>query len=234
LLAAWEWSFLAGLKKFSHCIIYPAIILFIMIGCLMLPISYILYIASFSWVIALVLIVIYPKGKTIWGNSILLRGMMGILVLIPCWVALNFIHTPLNGPLILLFLIALICVADTVAYFTGKKWGKHKLLPQVSPGKTWEGLIGALLVTSILVLGLFQYAKVPQQQWLLSISLCLVTVLFSVVGDLFESMLKRNAEVKDSGKLLPGHGGILDRIDSLTAAAPIFALGALWLGEWFK
>jgi phosphatidate cytidylyltransferase len=157
---------------------------------------------------------------------------MGAFVLVPCWASINYIRNQDEGPLGLLFLFVLIWGADSAAYFVGKKWGTKRLAPYVSPGKSWQGLMGALLVSTLIVLTTLWLCNVPFPIWPWAIVLSLVTVLFSIVGDLFESMIKRQAKVKDSGKLLPGHGGVLDRIDSLTAAAPIFVLGALLLGPY--
>jgi phosphatidate cytidylyltransferase len=129
-----------------------------------------------------------------------------------------------EGPLLLLFLLVLIWVADSGAYFAGHRWGKRKLAPVISPGKSWEGVYGALVGASLCgaVLAWYQQDEAGAL-WLIPVSV--VTVAISVVGDLFESILKRRMDMKDSGNLLPGHGGMLDRIDSLTAAAPVFALG---------
>ncbi len=122
--------------------------------------------------------------------------------------------------------------AQILRYFTGKQWGRHKLLPLVSPGKSVEGLIGALVNTVILTMIALWLCNTPSVVWPWAMLLSLSTVLFSIVGDLFESVMKREANVKDSGQLLPGHGGLLDRIDSLTAAAPVFAFGAWLLGHY--
>ena len=131
------------------------------------------------------------------------------------------------GPAILLALFAVVWMADVAAYFSGKAFGKHKLAPSISPGKTWEGAIGA--VVGVIVYGLTirlttGYAPLALPLWVLA--LVLVTAV-SIIGDLYESMLKRQAGIKDSSKVLPGHGGVLDRIDSLTSTMPIVAL--LWL-----
>jgi phosphatidate cytidylyltransferase len=126
--------------------------------------------------------------------------------------------------------MSLIWLADSAAFFVGRRWGRHRLAPRVSPGKTWEGVCGALLAVPLVALPLAWLpvrapATAPQL-----LALCACAVLASVVGDLFESQMKRRAGVKDSGALLPGHGGVLDRIDSLTAAAPLFYLGLNLLG----
>ena len=232
LLAAWEWAGLMELKKTSSRALYVILITLLLGAALRISIVTILGVAVFGWIMATFLVVSYPKPYSFWEKkSKIARGIMGIFVLIPCWVSLNFIRNVPEGSLILLFLFVLIWGADSGAYFMGKFFGKKKLLPLVSPGKTWEGFYGALLTTLVIALIALTLSEVPSSMWIGAITLSLVTVLFSIIGDLFESLLKREAGVKDSGRLLPGHGGILDRIDSLTAAAPIFAAGALFLGS---
>lgn len=228
--AAWEWSGLMGVKKVYRTFIYPAIIFICLVGALWLPIPHVLAATFFWWLFALGLIVVYPKISDAWGKGVIVRGLMGLFVLIPCWLAINFIRNAENGIEILLFLFILIWGADSVAYFAGKKWGKTKLAPLVSPGKSTQGLYGALAAAVAIALIALWWFGIPFKIWFWVLSLSILTVLFSIVGDLFESMLKRRENLKDSGTLLPGHGGILDRIDSLTAAAPIFALGAMLIG----
>ena len=224
VLGAWEWSFFMGVNQFPQNCIYPLVMIFILFIAYLLPIVPVLSIAFGFWLVAAFLVGFYPKGVSGWQNKSVI-GLMGVGVLVPCWLAVNFIRHSDNGIMLLLVLFLLIWGADSGAYFIGKKWGKHKLLPNVSPGKTWEGLLGALLTAGVIsVLGFFDEV-IPFSHWPLPLLLALITVLFSILGDLFESMLKRRAGLKDSGRLLPGHGGILDRIDSLTAAAPLFALG---------
>ena len=126
--------------------------------------------------------------------------------------------------------MVLIWVADSGAYFTGRAWGKHKLIPNVSPGKSWEGVAGAMVATFITALIAIDLLNIPSTQSFLFVFVTLVTVVYSVIGDLSESMFKRMANMKDSGKILPAHGGILDRIDSLTSGLPVFIAG-LWLME---
>ncbi len=229
LIGAWEWSALIGLKRVAARIVYLVFIFFLLQASLYLYIPMTLEIAFVWWLFATALIFLYPKGSAFWGKAILLQGLMGVLVLIPAWVAINFIRMPANeGPDVLLFLCVLIWGADSGAYFAGKKWGKNKLAPNVSPGKTREGLYGALLTTVLIAFVGLSLQNPPLMYWVAGFFLAMITVIFSVIGDLFESMLKRNVGLKDSGRLFPGHGGLLDRIDSLTAAAPVFALGG-WL-----
>ncbi len=155
------------------------------------------------------------------------RLIIGMLVLVPAWLAALHLHRAgAMGPALVLYALALVWVADTSAYFVGRAWGRTPLAPKVSPGKTVEGLVGALL--SVVVVAYFCGTMIWRLNgrmlggWML---LAIATVLFSVVGDLVESKLKRLAGVKDSGAWLPGHGGVLDRIDALTAAMPVFAWG---------
>lgn len=230
---AWEWSPFMDVVKFPQCFFYPLAMIFILIFSLAIPIHIILFIAFAWWLVALCLVSLYPGATRWWSKSIWVRAVMGLLVLVPCWRAINFIHASDNGPYTLLFLFVLIWGADSGAYFVGRAWGKHKLAPAVSPGKSWQGLFGALLTTILIAFGSFYIFNIPQKIWLGATALCLITVLFSVLGDLFESMMKRNVGLKDSGQILPGHGGVLDRVDSLTAAAPIFILGTLLLHEFF-
>lgn len=233
IAASVEWSHLMGVKKFPSVLIYPTIMAILVMASLFLSVSLVLTLGFIWWLAASLLVIIYPSASQFWGKGIVIRSIMGFLVLIPCWQALNVIRNSQNGAYALLFLFVLIWGADTAAYFVGRKWGKHKLAPVVSPGKSWEGFIGAIFGTFLICFVTFYLISIPYQIWLVTIGLALITVIFSVMGDLFESMLKRKADLKDSGNIIPGHGGILDRIDSLTAAAPVFAFGALLLGKFY-
>ncbi len=156
---------------------------------------------------------------------------LGIVLLWICVHGLVFMHQHFEqGGWILLYLLTLVWVADIGAYFSGRKFGKHKLAPGISPGKTWEGVAGGIILNIVWILIVFQISsgwEIALWQFLL---IGLATSLISVVGDLYESILKREASVKDSGKLLPGHGGVLDRIDSLISATPIFVVGLYAVG----
>ena len=149
--------------------------------------------------------------------------LCGLLTLIPAWLATVALHAGPAGRRRLLFLLVLIWAADIAAYFAGRAFGRHKLAPAVSPGKTWEGAAGGTLaLLAVALVGVFW--ALPMSHYLF-ILICLLTGWLSIVGDLSESLFKREAGVKDSGRLFPGHGGVLDRIDSLTAAVPVFWLG---------
>src|SRR5688500_4647732 len=160
----------------------------------------------------------------------------GTLAVVPAWCAMALLHASQpNGHRWLLVALAIVWAGDTGAYFAGRKFGGRlfkgrKLAPRISPNKTVEGLIGGMLCALPVTAGVAWYAGATVQQLPLVLAVALATFLASVVGDLFESLLKRHIGVKDSGDILPGHGGILDRIDAVLAALPVFALGKLWLG----
>jgi len=174
-----------------------------------------------------ILLSVYESNwlQTAWLQRML--GFSGFVVLVPSWLALTSIHR--QGPIMLMFLLVLVWITDIAAYFVGKRFGKTKLAPKLSPGKSREGLWGALMASILLAIVGVRLFDLDMNVWVYFGCLCLLTALISVVGDLYESLLKRRAGVKDSGRILPGHGGILDRIDSLTAAAPGFVLGLYWL-----
>jgi phosphatidate cytidylyltransferase len=155
----------------------------------------------------------------------------GTLAVIPAWAALALIHgSDANGHVWFLIALVVIWAADTGAYFAGRKFGKRKLSPRISPNKTVEGFIGGMLASLAVALVAAPFAGATVAQLPKVALVVAVTVGFSVVGDLFESLLKRHVGAKDSGDLIPGHGGILDRIDSVLAALPVFALGKGLLG----
>ena len=154
-----------------------------------------------------------------------IRWVVGVTVLVPLYIALMQLYAA--DPMILVFALLIVWVADSGAYFAGRTLGKVKLAPQISPGKTWEGVIGGMV--AVVLLTVVRSVWVDSDLMIL-IPFCLAVAALSVVGDLTVSMFKRTAGVKDSGSLFPGHGGVLDRIDSVAAAAPLFALGLAWVG----
>ncbi|WP_159084744.1 phosphatidate cytidylyltransferase [Dongshaea marina] len=180
------------------------------------------------WLFSVWMIAVYPRGTGFWFKSSWLKSFSGVLTLIPFYWAMVLVFAPgnvdapMHGGWGLLSVMVLVWVADSGAYFCGRALGKNKLAPKVSPGKTREGLAGGVVLAVIVaaIIGYcIGYRGHEMYVWLVS---SLAAVLFSVVGDLTESMFKREAGIKDSGQILPGHGGILDRIDSLTAALPVF------------
>ena len=190
----------------------------------MVPLS---ALAAAWWGVALLFILIYPRGSRLWAAHPSMVSLAGVLSLIPGWVALAGLHWHVGKEYALLLLL-LVWGADVGAYFAGRAFGRRKLAPQVSPGKTWAGVIGALVTAVIVSLGGAAMMQLPHAEWGVLVLISVVTVAASIIGDLSESMFKRLSGIKDSGGILPGHGGILDRIDSLVAAAPIFVLGLLW------
>lgn len=157
----------------------------------------------------------------------MLMLLIGIILLLPFWMA--FVCVKGADPVILLTLLATIWLSDTAAYFSGKQFGKHKLAPAISPGKTWEGVIGALLAVTIFAVILYMVANV---HWGIFPLLWVVAIL-GVFGDLFESLIKRQMNKKDSGQMLPGHGGILDRVDGILPSLPI-AILSVYLFHFYQ
>ncbi|MGI1987172.1 phosphatidate cytidylyltransferase [Shewanella glacialipiscicola] len=194
----------------------------------------ILYIGALWWAVSLFLVFTYPKSAAFWQNNPMFKSMFGQLTLIPCFVALIALKSissqasPYYGPVLVLLVMLIVWAADTGAYFVGKAMGKTKLMPAVSPAKTLEGLLGGLVTTMLVVAGVMHYS--PEQELGLVVAVTLFVALVSALGDLSESMFKRAGGIKDSGTILPGHGGVLDRIDSLTAALPVFTL--VYIAFW--
>lgn len=179
--------------------------------------------ALLFWLVALVLVKGYPD--TARFSRMPARMVMGLLVLVPAWYAVSALRSSDAGLALLLMLLLLVWGADVGAYAAGKLWGRRKLLPKVSPGKTLEGAAGGLTTCMLVAVGFSLWFELTPVATVSLIVLSLLTGMVSVLGDLLESMLKRERGIKDSGQLLPGHGGVLDRIDSLTAAAPVFYAG---------
>ncbi len=175
------------------------------------------------WALALLWIQGYPSSALLWGRPWICAAM-GFVVLVPTWVALAALVLMTDGEWLVLSVVLLVALADIAAFFSGRAFGRHKLAEQVSPGKTWEGVIGGVSAIALVTVCFALLMANEQSQWWAWLLLAGTTGLASVVGDLLESMVKRHRGVKDSGSILPGHGGVLDRIDSLTAALPVFAL----------
>ncbi|GHA59762.1 phosphatidate cytidylyltransferase [Photobacterium aphoticum] len=187
------------------------------------------------WLIASALAITYPRSATWWSGISPLKYLFGLLTLIPFfWSvlmlrAVHYLDSPYHGAKLVLLVCLLVWAADTGAYFSGKRFGKHKMAPAVSPNKTVEGLVGGALLAVVVTWGGAALMDIPFHSAGSLLLIAVVTVVASVLGDLVESMFKRVSGIKDSSHILPGHGGVLDRIDSLTAALPVFALLYLWL-----
>jgi phosphatidate cytidylyltransferase len=240
LVGGWEWSRFVGLQALLSRLLYTAAVLallvvsWVYISDTLQNVIAVLVVALLWWVVAMVLVVLYPRYARIRQNP-LVTGLAGMFVIVPCWLALITLHgSSLQGAYLVLFLLGTTAVADSGAYFGGKKWGTNKLAPNVSPGKTWEGVISGLLSVAafaFICAWFFNFANSGWEAVMLFVVVTVLTALFSVLGDLTESLYKRQSGLKDSGAILPGHGGILDRIDSITAAAPVFVI-CLWLLFW--
>jgi phosphatidate cytidylyltransferase len=175
------------------------------------------------WFVAFLWVCLAPTRVNPWSAT-----LAGLLALVPCWFALFYLMRFSNGTYWVLFTLALIWAADTGAFFAGRWLGRVPLAPRVSPKKTWEGVIGGIVLSGVVAWIAARWVfKVDVAPFVL---MCIAVAALSIVGDLTESMLKRAAGLKDSGSLFPGHGGMLDRIDSVTAAAPALVFGLLGLG----
>jgi phosphatidate cytidylyltransferase len=183
------------------------------------------------WPIAAFWLGHYSFGADQRRRHLGLKAMAGTLTVVPAWVAAIILHEiPQTGPWWLLFVLVLVWCADIAAYFAGRRYGRTKLAPRISPGKTRAGVVGALAGSAIYAAAAGAALGARQGALVLLVVLSLVTVAFSIVGDLFESLIKRHSNVKDSGTVFPGHGGVFDRFDSLFAALPVFTGGKLLLG----
>lgn len=231
-LGGWEWARLAGLAAQPLRVAYAGVVAVLLYGLYQLPAlaSSVLLLGVAWWAVATVWVLNYPASSRYWDGAPG-RLLIGLLILLPAWQGLVLLKQwPLANGLILAVMV-LVWGADIGAYFAGKTFGKRKLAPRVSPGKSWEGLAGGLLASLLIAAAVGLYRGWSGGELLLALAGTALVVLVSVVGDLTESMFKRQAGVKDSSHLLPGHGGVLDRIDSLTAAIPLFAV-LLWLAGW--
>ncbi len=230
-LAAWEWAALTSLKAQPWRFAYTLAVVAILIGLWRYPGSAL----SHGWVITAAIIwclmvpvlaaYVHTAGRPPRWQPLL--AALGGVLLPAAWLSFVALHKMHFGWL--LYFLTLCVAADSMAYLTGKMWGRHKLAPDLSPGKTREGLLGGLGGVVAVAIVTVLYLQPTVFDAISFLFLSLITGLFSVEGDLFESLLKREAGVKDSGTLLPGHGGILDRFDSHIAAAPIFLIGLRWL-----
>jgi phosphatidate cytidylyltransferase len=232
-LAAWEWGGLVPHEGGAGRAVFMAVTLAVL--ALVWPfadreilVNGVLWAAMAWWLFALFWIT-----RPVLGNQQrLAKDLLGIVLLVTMWLSLVVLHGhphPEKSKHWVLFLLVLIWVADSGAYFAGKQWGRTKLAPAVSPGKTWEGVLGALTVCALFAFGYARFIDYPAAATASFVLVCLVTVLFSIAGDLLISLLKRQRGLKDSGNLIPGHGGILDRLDSLIAASPVFLFGMRWV-----
>jgi len=233
-IGAWEWSNLAGLR--SNISRFTFVVVLIAVTALLgvwsrwfvseAAVQSILYVACIWWALAFLWVQSFPASAVLWSAKVI-RLLMGALVLIPAWAGAVFLRNQDSGAQLVLLCMLVVASADIGAYFSGRQFGKRKLAPAVSPGKSWEGVAGGMLLSLAVALGF--NAFYGSSGWQLVLAIVLPAAMMSVVGDLLESMLKRVRGIKDSGDILPGHGGVLDRIDGVTAAVPFFSLSVLML-----
>lgn len=235
LAALWEWTRLSGLRSRVLRAILLALaaavftLLWLQRGSWLWPL--LTGAGAAWWVVAILWLRRFAFGASPTSENRSLKLLAGAFVIVPAWTAAIYLHEGQPyGPWWTLLAVAIVWAADIGAYFSGRYFGRRKLAPRISPGKTWAGVYGALAAGALVALA---------GGWLLHLRglslaglavLALVSVASSIVGDLFESLMKRHAEVKDSGTLFPGHGGLLDRLDSIFAALPVFAIGKWLLG----
>jgi phosphatidate cytidylyltransferase len=233
-VAAWEWSALVGWSSVVARVGYTALVIALSV-CVWqwnetAQVFSLIYSGAVIWWCLCTVLVILAQRRKLGGLiRIASNATAGIIVLLSAWSAIVWLLS--NNRTLLFAVFMLVWVADGAAFFVGRRWGRRRLAANVSPGKSWEGVFGAV---GFGTLGgvLISYAiPLSDKARVAFVVVCIGTICFSIVGDLFESMLKRNIGIKDSGQILPGHGGVLDRIDGLVAAAPVFVAG---LHSWVR
>ena len=230
LVAACEWIRLCGgFQPVTRMLLLAGFAAFLgaaySLPALLIP--NVLLLGLLFWLVAFFFVARYPISRSRLGRE-KTKLLFGLLVLVPAYVALLYLRRHPLGDVLIALLIGVIWSADVGAFFVGQRFGRSKLKPAVSPGKSWAGVVGGIgfALAIAVVAGFWEESRLMMttRAWLVLLAISALTVVFSVLGDLFESLMKRERGVKDSSSLLPGHGGVLDRIDSLTAAAPVFAL----------
>jgi phosphatidate cytidylyltransferase len=231
---AWEWGNLVPLAsstlRLCYCAAVAGLMWLLWYTGLDAAIGWLLLLAMVWWLFALYWLTHPQLCAQARAACTGFKLLAGSLVLVPAWAALAVLHgSGPDGPVLTLGLMIMVWLADSGAYFAGRRWGRNKLAPVISPGKTREGAWGGVLA-SLGFAGLAGALYSHSVRWTLACLLAsLVAILFSIAGDLLESLMKRQSGIKDSGHIIPGHGGILDRLDSLVAAAPLFLAGFRWL-----
>ncbi|SEO54482.1 phosphatidate cytidylyltransferase [Aquisalimonas asiatica] len=234
-LGAWEWTHLIGIQAQRERLAHVGALLVLVAGSAAAlgsatAASVVLAIGVVGWLGLIGWLVAYQRGRAadtpVTGRP---GTVLGLLLFVPAWFGLVFVHGQPGGAWLVFSLLVLTWAADVGAYFAGRALGRRRLAPRISPGKTMEGAAGGLALTLVAAWLLASVLPAPLPGGLSLVFLAVAMFVASVAGDLFESMIKRRCGVKDSGTLLPGHGGVLDRIDSLTATAPVFAAGLSWL-----
>lgn len=237
LAGLWEWTRLTGLSRVTPRLAYVSANGLVMAslawaaGPNLFALKAAALMGALWWVMALAWLRRFEFGQADRGRYRVLKLFAGSLAAVPAWASLVWLHQlPEHGPRWALFAVALVWAADSGAYFVGMRLGKRKLAPRISPNKSWEGFWGGLAGASLVAILGVKLLGLGWQDLPALVFLTLVAAMMSVAGDLFESLLKRHSGHKDSGRIIPGHGGMLDRLDSILAALPVFVIGKLWLG----
>ncbi len=241
LMASWEWSGLIGLQSRRSRMLYQATVLVMLVSAFLLlgvvpgaelidglRASMLLLLGMLWWMVAFTMLIGYPENAGQWNDKSRI-GLMGVLALLPTWAGVVMLKFLAPDGYLVISLVLMVAAVDVGAYFAGTYLGHNKLAPNLSPNKSWEGVWGGLITCLVLGIALIIFhhqtvATLSLVQVIVLLVLCPLVTLFAVIGDLVESMLKRNSQVKDSGQLLPGHGGVLDRVDALIAVTPIYVL----------
>jgi len=227
-LGAWEWAKLSGYQGPPR-FVYAGGVLVLLIGAWFLPPAAVLVAGSLWWMISLILVLRYPAAAQSWSPG-WVGALIGVFVLVPAWTGLLVLKSLPDNTWLILLLFFLVWGTDIGAYFSGRAFGVSKLAPRVSPGKSWAGFYGGLACALAISVAMSLWMGKPDLMSARGVTFvlgCLVVVMVSVLGDLVVSMFKRQRGIKDTSNLLPGHGGVLDRIDSLLSAGPVFALFVL-------
>src|SRR5574337_181954 len=240
LLGMWEWTRMAGVRGYPlrvACLLAYAILFALLWPVCKTSWWWLPVLAGLLWwLLALAWLAHHRFGAEPTPGHAVIKLLAGALVVVPAWCAVVVMHGDMakpntgRGEWWVVFFACIVFAADIGAYSAGRRWGRTKLAPAISPGKTREGVYGALVWSGAVGLVGGAMLHVPADRLPAIVALALLTVLFSIVGDLFESLIKRHAGVKDSGAMFPGHGGVFDRMDSLVAALPVFVLGKFILG----
>lgn len=230
ILGANEWAGLMGLMAVTGRVAYVFLVMLGLCSAYFLPPMLLFCVTLILWLWAAAAVYACQQDRGLLGfEEKWVKALTGILMLVGCWKSILVLQA--TSPFGLLAAFILIWLVDIGAFFSGRRWGRHPLADRISPKKTREGFWGGILLSvAVLSLGSF-FLEITWQQRVLFIVLAFIGALFAVVGDLFISLLKRNAGIKDTGTLLPGHGGLLDRVDSTLSTLPIVALGFLLFGR---
>ena len=229
----WEWTKLLKINNIWLRSIYVLLVIVCLYASLHVPVFLVLSVGLLVWLWSFFVVYAFnkhhPKNIAVGAEYVFVRAGLGLCVLVSCWIAMVVLRWPIIGAYWLLFVFIIVWVTDTGAYFAGRRWGKHKLAVNVSPNKTWEGVWGGLICGFACAVIISFCVNLTWQFRFYFWGLSIVAMVFSIVGDLTISVFKRQSKLKDSGNLFPGHGGVLDRLDSIMPAVVIYAFGILFL-----